>query len=99
MCVLERKRIRWIDRRDRRILVPGVGEVDQARFFQRAQKRLNLPRVVVGKRGGELGEAKCGEGTREQCRGGTEVRKSWLEHGFPPPRVMFGGDVEEWRRP
>src|SRR6266700_4008166 len=90
----ERERIERIHRCDWRGDLPVMGEVDQARSFERAQKRLNLPRVVVGKRRRKLSQAKCGEGAREQRAGGTGHAESWLGHGSPPFKVYVGRDVE-----
>jgi len=61
----ERERIEWVHRCDGRGDLPVVGEVDEARSLERAQKRLNLPRVVVGERRRDLGQAECGEGACE----------------------------------
>src|SRR5882672_2642283 len=93
VCVLERKGIRWIDRRDRRILVPGVGEVDQARFLDSAQKLASAPRVVVGKHRRKLSQAKCGEGAHEYRAGGTVRAECWLGHGFSSSRVYGSGGM------
>src|SRR5439155_13636583 len=77
----EGKRIEWIHRRDGRGDLPVMREVDQARSLERAQKRLNLPRVIVGKRRRKLSQAKCGEGACEYRAGGTVRTECWLGHG------------------
>src|SRR5256712_6928339 len=68
----EDKRIERINRCDRRGDLPVVGEVYQACSLERAQKRLNLPGVIVGKRRRKRSQAKCGEGAREYRAGGTK---------------------------
>jgi len=77
----EDKRIERIDRCDWRGDLPVVGEVDQARFLDSAQKLASAPRIVVGNRRRELSEAECGEGAREYRAGGTVHAECWLGHG------------------
>src|SRR5258706_15781 len=89
----EAKGIERIHRCDRRGDLPVVGEVDQARALERAQKRLNLPRVVLGKHRRKRSQAKCGKGAREYRAGGTERAESWLGHGFSSSRVYGSGGM------
>src|SRR6266849_6214379 len=97
----EAKRIERIHRCDGRGDLPVVGEVDQARSLERAQKRLNLPRVVVGQRRRKLGQAKCGEGAREYGTGGVTVGRDTagvnhrFGHGFSPSLGNVQGTTQK----
>src|SRR5207244_867691 len=71
--ILERERIRRVDRRDGRILVPGVGKIDQTRLLDGSQE-LSDPVGVF--------RVSCTERTARQQE--CHARQSDKTHGSPP---------------